>query len=75
MVDPSKWSFLLRAMLFAQLGNEPKSSAAMGTFLEHMPRWSITKELNAIRFKRRDDEIHWVEGLRKAGLAECGTES
>ena len=75
MVDPPKWSFLLRAMLFAQLGDELKSAAAMSTFLQHMPDWSVTKEMNAIRFKRHEDETHWMEGLRKAGLAECAAGS
>ena len=70
MVDLPKWSFLLRAAIYAQRGDAARSARAMQTFLEHMPTWTIAKEMNAIRFKRQEDEVHWLEGLRKANLPE-----
>ena len=74
MVDVPKWSYLLRAASYAQRGESAKSAAAMEEFLKHAPDWTIAKELNAIRFKRPEDEAHWLEGLRKAHLPEGNTE-
>ena len=42
----------------------------MKSFLRHMPEWTISRERIAIRFKRSEDEEHWFEGLRKAGLPD-----
>jgi len=70
MVDVPKWSFLLRAAAHAQRGEMAESARAMKTFQIYMPSWTIAKELNAIRFKREEDGVHWVEGLRKAQLPE-----
>jgi TolB-like protein/class 3 adenylate cyclase len=70
MVDLPKWSFLLRAVTYAQCGDEAESAKAMRRFLKHMPTWTITKELNAIHFKHQEDVEHWLEGLRKANLPE-----
>lgn len=70
MVDVPKWSYLLRAVSHAQRGATAESAAAMQDFLKHAPTWTIAKEMNAIRFKRREDEAHWLEGLRKSHLPE-----
>jgi tetratricopeptide (TPR) repeat protein len=70
MVDVPKWSYLLRAASHAQRGDTADSAKAMQEFLKHVPTWSIAKEMNAIRFKREEDEAHWLEGLRKAQLPE-----
>jgi TolB-like protein/cytochrome c-type biogenesis protein CcmH/NrfG len=70
MVDVPRWSYLLRSACHAQRGDVAESALAMQEFLTHMPTWTIAKEMNAIRFKRQDDENHWIEGLRKANLPE-----
>ena len=70
MVDVPKWSFLLRAATHAQRGEPAESAQAMRRFKMHMPTWTIAKEMNAIRFKREEDGVHWMEGLRKAQLPD-----
>ncbi len=70
MVDTPKWSLLLRGVIQAQGGDLGQGASTMKSFLRHMPEWTIARERIAIRFKRREDEEHWFEGLRKAGLPD-----
>jgi hypothetical protein len=70
MVDTPKWSLLLRGAIQAQGGDLGQAASTMENFLRRMPEWTISRERIAIRFKRREDEEHWFEGLRKAGLPD-----
>ena len=47
-----------------------KASEALKRFLARRPDWTIEKERRAEAFLKPEDEAHWLDGLRRAGLPE-----
>jgi TolB-like protein/cytochrome c-type biogenesis protein CcmH/NrfG len=43
---------------------------AVADFLMRRPDWTIAKERRSVSYRNRVDELHWLDGLRMAGLPE-----
>lgn len=72
MVETPRWSLLLRAAVLGRLGKDAAAREVMRDFVAQVGGWSIEREKAAIRFKNREDEAHWLEGLVLAGLPKSG---
>ncbi len=59
---------LLSAAIHIQLKKVRQAKADMNMFLGGEKDWNIRKEMKSIVFKKRADEKHWLDALRKAGL-------
>ena len=49
---------------------ETQAKESLQAFLRRRPDWTLQKERRLASFRRREDEEHWYEGLKKAGLKE-----
>ena len=49
---------------------ETQAKKSLQAFLLRRPDWTLQKERRLASFRRPEDEEHWYEGLRKAGLKE-----
>ena len=49
---------------------ETQAKESLKSFLQRRPDWTVQKERRLATFRRQEDEQHWYEGLRKAGLKE-----
>jgi adenylate cyclase len=58
------------AVAYGQLGREQDAKAAAEEYLRRTPDFSLAHHLSTMPFQRAEDREHYVEGLRKAGLAE-----
>jgi Tfp pilus assembly protein PilF len=71
MSDPPNDVRLFVAAAHAQLGDVGAAEAALGVFLdERASPYTIADVRKRGRFKHRQDEEHWLDGLRKAGLPD-----
>ncbi len=71
MSDPPNDVRLFVAAAHAQLGDVGAAEAALGRFLdERASPYTIADVRKRGRFKHRQDEEHWLDGLRKAGLPD-----
>ena len=58
------------AVCYGQLGREQDAKAAAEEYLRRTPDFSLASHLELVPFQHAEDLEHYVEGLRKAGLAE-----
>jgi adenylate cyclase len=58
------------AAAYGQLGREQDAKAAAEEYLKLTPDFSLARHLQMLHFQHAADREHYVEGLRKAGLAE-----
>jgi TolB-like protein/Flp pilus assembly protein TadD len=58
------------ASSLAQLNLLEEAKEAVNNFLENIPNETISSLLKVLPFKKSDDTLQFVEGLRKAGLPE-----
>jgi adenylate cyclase len=58
------------AVAYGQLGREQDAKAAAEEYLRRTPDFSIAHHLETMPFQHAEDREHYVEGLRKAGLAD-----
>jgi TolB-like protein/class 3 adenylate cyclase/tetratricopeptide (TPR) repeat protein len=58
------------AVANAQLGRERDAQAAAEEYLRRSPDYSLATHLRTMPFQHAEDREHYVEGLRKAGLAD-----
>ncbi|MCH8150042.1 MAG: hypothetical protein IH987_19025, partial [Planctomycetes bacterium] len=84
IVSPNNEVRLIMAANYARIAsayietNEPSRAAeateqaatAMKLFLEKRSDWTVEKERRKVSFKNSEDEEHWIDGVRKAGLPE-----
>ena len=70
MIRPPSQVLLVEAASYAQRDELETAQAKMARFREQRPDWTIEREQQTLAFKRREDEEHWIDGLRKAGLPE-----
>ena len=84
IVRPNNEVRLIMAANYGQIAsaytrnNEPSLAAmateqaamAMNRFLEKRPDWIVEKERKKVSFKNPEDEEHWINGIRMAGLPE-----
>jgi adenylate cyclase len=57
------------ALAYGQLGREQDAKAAAEEYLRRTPDYSLAAHLKTMPFQHAEDREHYVEGLRKAGLA------
>jgi adenylate cyclase len=57
------------AVSCGQLGREQDARAAAEEYLRRTPDYSLASHLRTMPFQHAEDREHYVEGLRKAGLA------
>jgi adenylate cyclase len=57
------------AAAYGQLGREHDAKAAAEEYLRRTPDFSLASHLEMVPFLHAEDRDHYVEGLRKAGLA------
>ena len=50
---------------------EAQAKENLQAFLQRRPDWTVKKEERLAMFRRREDEQHWYQGLRMAGLEEA----
>ena len=70
MIRPPSQVQLVEAAAYAQRGDLETAGAKMARFREQRPDWTLERERQTLAFKRREDEEHWIDGLRKAGLPD-----
>jgi adenylate cyclase len=58
------------AVACGQLGREQDAKAAAEEYLRRSPDYSLATHLETMPFQHAEDREHYVEGLRKAGLAD-----
>ena len=58
------------AATYAQLGRMGDARAAAAEILRVKPTYSIGGSRRAMAFKNAEDDQHYVDGLRKAGLPD-----
>jgi tetratricopeptide (TPR) repeat protein len=72
IADPHSDVRLLLAAVYAQQGNTEAATAALQGYLKNKDsRYTIQDVKQGGCFKHQGDEIHWIEGLRKAGLPDA----
>jgi adenylate cyclase len=57
------------AVAYGQLGREQEAKAAAEEYLRRTPDFSLAEHLERMPFQHAEDREHYIEGLRKAGLA------
>jgi adenylate cyclase len=67
---PAAMTYRWLAVAYGQLGRESEAKAAAEEYLRRTPDFSLATHLERIPFQRAEDLEHYIEGLRKAGLAE-----
>ena len=67
---PVAMTYRLLAIAYGQLGREQDAKAAAEEYLRRTPDFSLATHLETIPFQHAADREHYVEGLRKAGLAD-----
>jgi adenylate cyclase len=58
------------AVACGQLGRAQDANAAAQEYLRRTPDFSLAHHLSTMPFQRAEDRDHYVEGLRKAGIAD-----
>jgi adenylate cyclase len=58
------------AVACGQLGREQDAKAAAEEYLRRSPDYSLATHLETMPFQHAEDREHYVDGLRKAGLAD-----
>lgn len=58
------------AACLGQLGRTQEAIAAWGRCLEHKPGFTLCDYKRGSPYRRQEDVEHWLEGLRKAGIAD-----
>jgi hypothetical protein len=58
------------AIAYGQLGRAQDAKAAAAEYLKRTPDFSLATHLETMPFQHAADREHYVEGLRKAGLAD-----
>ena len=66
----SPWRYRWLAVAYGQLGREQDAKAAAEEYLRRTPDFSLATHLETMPFQHAADREHYVEGLRKAGLAD-----
>jgi adenylate cyclase len=62
-------SYRWKAIALAQLGQVDAAKATLGQFLDLSPRFDVSAAQQSYSFRRKADRDHYIDGLRKAGLA------
>lgn len=71
MSEPQNDIWLFVAAAHAQLGNREEAEVALKTFLQNRNApYTIADAKKRGNFRRKEDEEHWIDGLRKAGLQD-----
>jgi TolB-like protein/class 3 adenylate cyclase/cytochrome c-type biogenesis protein CcmH/NrfG len=70
MNDPPKNVWLARAAAHARLGQKSQAREALGRFIIFDPGCTIEDQRKREIFKKPEDEEHWLESLRMAGLTD-----
>lgn len=70
IIRPNNEVRLIIAVNYTQLGESDKAVEALKRFQQKRPDWTIEKERKTLSYRYREDEEHWLTGLRKAGLPE-----
>ena len=61
---------LIMAANYVQLGKSAEATRAVSEVLQHEPGYTLAKLKMRTVFKRAEDEQHWLEAVRTAGLPE-----
>ena len=70
IIRPNNEVRLIIAANYAQLGEAEKAAKALKRFQKQRPDWTLEKERKTLSYRHREDEDHWLAGVRKAGLPE-----
>jgi TolB-like protein len=70
IVRPNNEVRLIIAANYAQLGESEEAADALKRFQQKRPDWTVEKERQTLSYRHREDEEHWLAGVRKAGLPE-----
>ncbi len=70
IVRPNNEVRLIIAANYAQLGESERAAEALKRFQQKRPDWTVEKERHTLSYRHREDEEHWLAGVRKAGLPE-----
>jgi tetratricopeptide (TPR) repeat protein len=61
---------LIMAADYVCLGKSAEAEAAVAAYLQHEPDYTLEKLKRRTAFKRPEDEQHWLDAVRQAGLPE-----
>lgn len=70
IVRPNNEVRLIIATNYAQLGESERAAEALKRFQQKRSDWTVEKERQTLSYRHREDEEHWLAGVRKAGLPE-----
>jgi TolB-like protein len=70
IIRPNNEVRLIIAANYAQLGESEGAVEALKRFQQKRPDWTVEKERQTLSYRHREDEEHWLAGVRKAGLPE-----
>ena len=70
IVRPNNEVRLIIAANYAQLAESERAAEALNQFQHKRPDWTVEKERQTLSYRHREDEEHWLAGVRKAGLPE-----
>jgi adenylate cyclase len=70
IIRPHNHVHLLSAAAHARRGDRARAADLIRRFLAIEPDWTLDKERQSVAFVHPMDWMHWIEGLRLAGLPE-----
>jgi hypothetical protein len=74
--EPSVWGQMLMALSYAQLSRQNDVASSKAELLRRYPEFSMERALSDFgAIKDQPTLEHYMDGVRKAGLAECATQA
>ncbi len=67
--SPGAGTYRWLAIAHAQLGQDEEAKAAAAEYLRRVPNYDFQHQLKTEPFLRDEDRAHYVDGMKKAGLA------